>query len=72
MEGRMRDAIYYRIENKWNYYCKQAYGNAMMPNGAEQMEAIKNTWLRLVPEISEHDTFFSTLGQSQIIYNHNA
>jgi hypothetical protein len=71
MEGRIRDAVYYRIENKWNYYCKQAYGNAMMPN-IDQLESIKNTWLKLVPEIGQHETFFSTLGQKQIVYNQNS
>jgi len=70
-QGRIRDTIYYDARRSWNFYCKQAYGNAMMPNGTEQMEAIKNVWLRLVPEINEQDTFFSTLGQSQIIYNQN-
>lgn len=70
--GRVRDEVYYDTRRSWNFYCKQAYGNAMMPNGAEQMESIKNVWLRLVPEISEHDNFFSTLGQTQIIYNQNA
>ena len=70
-QGRIRDEVYYDTRRSWNFYCKQAYGNAMMPNGTEQMETIKNAWLRLVPEINEQDTFFSTLGQSQIIYNHN-
>lgn len=69
--GRVRDGIYYDAKRSWAHYSKQAYGNAMMPNGTEQMEAIKNTWLRLVPEIHEQDNFFSTLGQAQIIYNHN-
>jgi hypothetical protein len=69
--GRVRDAVYADAKRSWNFYCKQAYGNAMMPNGAEQMETIKNTWHRLVEEFNEHDSFFSTLGQEQIIYNAN-
>ena len=68
--GRVRDAVYYDARRSWNYYCKQAYGNAMMPN-ADQMESIKNTWIRMIPELDEHDTFFSTLGQQQVIYNQN-
>jgi hypothetical protein len=68
--GRVRDAVYYDARRSWNYYSKQAYGEALMPN-KDQMESIKNTWLRLVPEISEHSTAFSTMGQRQIIYNHN-
>ena len=66
--GQIRDAVYYDARRSWNYYCKQAYGDAMMPN-QEQMESIKNTWLRMVPELGEHEGFFTTLGQRQVLYN---
>jgi len=66
--GKVRDAIYYDTKSSWNYYRKQAYANAMMPN-TDQLEAIKNTWLRLIPEINENQTFFSTLGTSEYIFN---
>jgi hypothetical protein len=69
--GQVRDAVYADAKRSWNFYCKQAYGNSMMPNGAEQLESIKNTWHRFVEEWSEHDSFFSTMGQKQIIYNSN-
>jgi hypothetical protein len=68
--GRVRDAVYYDTKSSWNYYRKQAYGNAMMPN-IDQLESIKNAWLRLVPEIHEHGNAFATLNQRQIIYNKN-
>lgn len=68
--GRVRDAVYFDARNSWNYYRKQAYGNAMMPN-VDQLEAIKNAWLRLVPEINEHGNAFATLAQKQMIYNKN-
>ena len=68
--GKVRDAVYYDARRSWNYYCKQAYGEALMPN-KDQIESIKNTWLRLVPEINEHSTGFSTMGQRQIVYNNN-
>jgi hypothetical protein len=67
--GHVRDAVYYDAKRSWNYYCKQAYGDALMPN-RDQMESIKNSWLRLVPEIHEHSTGFSTMGQRQLIHNH--
>lgn len=70
-EGRVRDVVYYDARSSWNYYCKQAYGYAMIPNSTDQLEALKNTWLRLVPEIQEHETFFSTLSDRQFIYNKN-
>jgi hypothetical protein len=67
--GQVRDAVYADAKRSWNFYCKQAYGNSMMPNGAEQLETIKNTWHRLVQDWSSHDTFFSTMGQEEIVYN---
>ena len=42
----------------------------MMPD-ADQMESVKNTWLRLVPNINEHSNFFRTMGEQEIIWNHN-
>jgi hypothetical protein len=69
-DGRVRDAVYYDARSNWNYYSKQAYGNAMMPD-TDTLESIKNQWLRLIPEINEHKSMFSTLGQEQRIYNHN-
>jgi len=68
--GRIRDAVYYDARNSWNFYRKQAYAHAMMPN-VDQLESIKNAWLRLVPEINEHSNGFSTLADAQIIYNKN-
>ncbi|HKL12808.1 MAG TPA: hypothetical protein VJ907_04305 [Halanaerobiales bacterium] len=70
VQGQVRDAVYYDTRRSWNYYCKQAYGEAMMPN-QDQMESIKNAWLKLVPEINQHDSFFNTLGQEEKVYNHH-
>jgi len=69
-EGRVRDAVYFDARRSWNFYCKQAYGNAMMPDG-EKLESIKNAWVSLVPRMNEHDTFYSTLGQQEQVYNAN-
>jgi hypothetical protein len=68
--GRVRDEVYYDARRSWNFTCKKAYGNAMMPN-VDQLESIKNQWLRLVPELDEHAGGFATLGERQIIYNKN-
>lgn len=65
--GRIRDAVYYEAKRSWNYYRKQAYGNALMPN-MDQMETIKNTWLRLLPNINAHANFYSTLAEPENIY----
>ncbi|WP_288950141.1 hypothetical protein [uncultured Catenibacterium sp.] len=40
----------------------------MMP-GTDEIESIKNTWNKLYTEFDDHDTFFSTTGDEQNIYN---
>jgi len=67
--GRTRDAVYYDARTNWNYHCKQAYGDAMMPN-ADRLESLKNKWLQLYPEINEHDALFSNSGNRQLLHNH--
>lgn len=66
--GQIRDEVYYNARRSWNYYSKQAYGNSMTPS-ADMLESIKNTWNRLIPELGDHNGFYSTTGQEQIIYN---
>lgn len=65
--GSLRDAVYYDAKRSWNYYRNQAYGNALMPN-SDQMESIKNTWLRLVPQVDAHANFYATLNEKEQIY----
>jgi hypothetical protein len=69
-QGSVRDQVYYDARRSWNYNCKKAYGNAIMPN-VDQLESIKNSWNRLVPELNEWSSGFSTLGERQLIYNAN-
>lgn len=66
--GRTPRHVYYDIKNSWNFYRKQAYAEAMMP-GVDELQTLQNGWLKLYPEINEHDTFFSSLGDRQILYN---
>ena len=68
--GQVRDAVYIDARRSWNYFCKQAYGDAMMPDRG-QLESIKNSWLRLIPNINEQDTDFSHLGEQQVVYTHS-
>lgn len=66
--GKTPRYVYYDIKNSWNFYRKQAYAEAMMP-GVDELQTLQNGWLKLYPEINEHDTFFSSLGDRQILYN---
>ena len=70
VQGQIRDAVYYEAKRSYNYYCKQAYGNAMMPDKG-QLESIKNAWIRLYPNLDEFTTAFSNLGQQELVYNHS-
>lgn len=69
-KGNKPQHIYYDAKSSWNFYRKQAYAESLMPN-ADEIESIKNTWTTLVPEVMEHDTFFSATGDRQHIYNQN-
>lgn len=70
LKGDIPQHVYYDMKRSYNFYRKQAYAEAMMPN-QDEMTNIKNTWHTLVPEIDEESTFFSQLGDKQDIYNQN-
>lgn len=69
LKGFITDRDYRDICSSWEFYRKQAYGDAMMPNTADEMQSLKNTWLKLYPEVNDHDIFFDTTGEQQIVYN---
>jgi len=68
VNGEIRDGVYFETRRSWNYYRKQAYGEALMPQG-DQLESIKNTWNQLIPETNAENNFFSTVGQEEGIHN---
>lgn len=70
IKGQLSNEIYYSIKRSWNFYRKQAYAEAMMP-GVDEIESIKNDWHKLYTEFDDHDTFFATTGDEQMIYNQN-
>lgn len=68
LKGQLTQNIYYDMKNSWNFYRRQAYAEAMLP-GPDEIESIKNDWHKLYTEFDDHDTFFATTGDEQIIYN---
>ena len=70
LNGKMNREIYYDIRRSWNFYRRQAYAEAMMPN-EDGLESIKNNWNKIVPEYNDHNTFYSHTGGKQIIYNNS-
>jgi hypothetical protein len=63
----MNREIYYDIRRSWNFYCKQAYGEAMMPD-ADDMENIRSEWVRLLPNPSASKSYFNSI-EDEYIYN---
>lgn len=69
LKGQISDRIYYDAQSSWNFYRKQAYAEAMLPENVDDMETISNVWNKLYPEINDQSTFMSTTGEEQNIYN---
>lgn len=70
LQGKIHRDDWYEMQNKWNFYRKQAYAEAIMPN-LDELESIKNAWVELYPEMTEHDTFYNYVGSRQLINNHS-
>lgn len=68
LRGEIQREDYYDIRRSWNFYRQQAYAELLMPN-QDEMETIKNTWNKLVPEFLDHSTFYSHTGDRQAVYN---
>lgn len=70
LSGSIPQHVYYDMKRSYNFYRKQAYAESLMPN-QDDMTNIKNTWHTLIPVIDEENTFFSTTGDKEQIYNQN-
>ncbi len=68
--GELRDGVFFEMRRAWNFYRKQAYAEAMMPEG-DQLNAIKYTWNQLIPELNAQNNFYSGVGEQEVIYNQN-
>ena len=51
---------YALAEGQWKYYCSQARNSANYPD-IDRMESFMNQWVRMVPEMSNHDNNFEQL-----------
>lgn len=59
--------VYFYIQQQWNFYKNQAYGEAMMPD-ADDMKNIKHEWNQLIPDFNADETFFKDLNKRQSFY----
>tara|TARA_R110002051_G_scaffold65300_4_gene118555 strand:- start:367 stop:1119 length:753 start_codon:yes stop_codon:yes gene_type:complete len=62
--GSLNEAIYRDSQRDWEWYVKQARGSANMPN-LDQMENLKNQWVKLKPNINSSRTFFTDLSSPE-------
>ena len=49
---------YPMAEGQWKYYCTQARNAANYPD-IDRMESFMNQWVRLIPNMSNHDDYFN-------------
>ena len=68
--GELQQAIFQHSEQEWQWYVGQAGNKAKMPN-IDQIEAIKNQTMRLLPQVNHHETFFRGLGSPELRKNYN-
>ena len=54
-------------DQKWKYYCTQARNAANFPD-IDKYESYMNQWVRLIPDINRHATFFEELGDRENLY----
>ena len=47
-------------EEKWKYYCTQARNAANYPD-IDRMASFMDQWVRLIPNMNRHDSFFEDL-----------
>lgn len=62
---------YADAEQRWLKYCSQARSKADIPS-YDQMESLKNRWVRLIPQINSSRDFFKGLGdEERLLRNYN-
>lgn len=64
--GRLNGQVYADSQTEWCWYVGAAANSMKMPS-IDQMESIKNQWLRLIPSVNEHMYSFKYLGDQEQI-----
>ena len=62
--GRNPKIGYEYAEQMWQVYCTQARNAANYPD-IDKYESFMNQWVRLVPDINAHNSFFETLNDRE-------
>lgn len=64
--GHVSEGVYVHAESEWKKKKLAAYANVIMPS-VDDMESLKNAWIRLIPRINEHNTGFKFMGNRERI-----
>lgn len=70
--GKIQPGVYDRTLQEQLWYIGAAQTRGVMPNGVDDMENIKNNWIRLIPKINQQEDFFGTLGNQEERISHNS
>lgn len=60
-KGKLTEIAYRDSEKDWYFYVNSARGSANMP-GIEQLERLKNQWVRMIPQQNEFSKNFRNIG----------
>ena len=57
---------YEYADQKWRFYCTQARNSATFPD-IDKYESFMDQWVRLVPDLNRHATFFENLNERETL-----
>ena len=61
MRDSLQDAKYREIERDKEWYFAQAVNSAKLPQNVDQMESLKNSHVRTIPDLQAHSSFFANM-----------
>ena len=65
LQGVINPNIYAKIEQDWHWYCRQARNVELMPSTIDEMQNLKNSWKRLIPQEKRYYGFFGNLSNEE-------
>jgi hypothetical protein len=65
LQGAIHPNIYEKLEQDWHLYCRQARNTMLMPSTIDEMENLKDSWKRLIPQEKRYYGFFGNLSSPE-------
>jgi len=70
-QNKLEEKVYARSEQEWYFNVGAAKTGATIPS-LDQMESLKNSWLRSIPKINQHSSSFNLLNNPETRYTKNS